>query len=375
MNEHREWIDDVWNKILVKTERTAKTIGDKFFPYISKSGKFSDCGKNVSWWTNGFWPGIMWLIYSETKNELYKNIADNLEEKLDEVIATFTEMGHDVGFIWIPSSVANYKITGNEKSRARGLYAASTLAGRFNPMGNFIRAWKDWTGDVDNRGRAIIDCMMNIQILFWASEETNDPRFKHIATKHADTAIEHFIRNDGSVKHIVEFNPETGEYVKNYTGQGYSEESSWTRGQGWALYGFILCYMHTGEDRYLDAAKRVAHYFISALGEDYIPPCDFRSPKAPEYKDTTAGAIAACGLIEIAKAVGEFEKELYLNAAIKIIKSLAHNCCDWSETEDSILQRGTEAYHGGEANIPIIYGDYYFIEAICKLRGSELLFW
>jgi unsaturated chondroitin disaccharide hydrolase len=276
--------------------------------------------------------------------------------------------------MWLLSSVANYRLTGNLKSRRRGLHVATVLAGRFNSNGNFIRAWNSKWFDNDSTGWAIIDCMMNIPLLHWASKELNDPRFSQIAMKHADTVMKNFIRPDGSVKHIVEFNPQTGEYIKNYTGQGYSEESSWTRGQSWALYGFALSYIHTGKQEYLDTAKKTAHYFIASLQNDFVPPCDFRGPQEPVYKDTTAGMCAACGLIEISKVVPEFEKELYLEAAIKILKA-TEKYCDWSDSEDSIVQMGTEAFHFGAKNIPIIYGDYYFIEAISKLRGNHLLLW
>ena len=375
MQLHKEWVDEIWTKINKKLEITAPRSKDKI-PYTSVNGVHDDMSEIIDMWTNGFWPGIMWLMYSETKNELYKNIAENVENKLDAAIEEFVDLHHDVGFMWLLSSVANYKLTGCEKSKKRGLHVASTLAGRFNPIGNYIRAWNKWLDDADVSGWAIIDCMMNIPLLYWATQETGDPRFKQIAMKHADMVMEYFVRPDGSVKHIVELNPDTGEYIKNYAGQGYSEDSSWTRGQSWALYGFVLSYIHTGKQEYLDTAKRIAHYFIANLQTDPVPPCDFRSPREPEYRDTTAGACAACGLIEISNLVPEFEKDLYLNAALKILKAIEERYCDWSGSEDSIVQNGALAYHSDFKNIlPLIYGDYYFIEAILKLRGSDLLLW
>ena len=219
--------------------------------------------------------------------------------------------------------------------------------------------------------------MMNIPLLYWASDEIGDPRFKHIATSHADTVIETFIRPDGSVNHINSYDPQTGEFIETFGGQGYTVGSSWTRGQAWAIYGFILSYIHTKNEQYLFAAKRIAHYFISALAarDDFVPDCDFRSPKEPVYKDTTAGMIAACGLIEISRNVPEFEKDLYLNSAIKILKETEEKYCNWSDNEDSIVQMGTEAYNHGGKNMPIIYGDYYFIEAVLKLMNKDILLW
>ena len=370
---HKEWADTTWSKIYTKLEAVAPRSKDKI-PYTTLNGRHDDKSETeISCWTNGFWAGIMWLMYDKTKNDMYKNIAEDVENKLDTVIDDFFKLNHDVGFIWLLSSVANCRLTGNENSKRRGLHVASILAGRFNTTGNFIRAWNG----IDNgtKGKAIIDCMMNLPLLYWATEETADPRFKQIAMKHADTVMESFVRPDGSVKHIVEFDPDTGVYIKNHTGQGYSEDSSWARGQSWALYGFILSYIYTGKLEYLDTAKRIAHYFIASLQDDYVPPCDFRSPKEPEYKDTTAGVCAACGLIEIAKAVPEFEKDLYLSAATKILKATEKCYCNWNKDDDSIVQMGTEAYHSSSKNIPIIYGDYYFIEAVLKLCGDDLLLW
>lgn len=376
-NGRREWAEEIWDKIEKKLEHTAPLVGDSFFPYTTENGRFiNPYDKELpEWWTNGFWVGILWKMYEFTKMPMYREYAEGLETKLDAALEDFECLHHDVGFMWLLSSVADYRLTGNPESRKRGLHAAGTLAGRFNPNGNFIRAWNTNSAEDHNVGWAIIDSMMNIPLLYWASQETGDPRFKGIAMRHADTLMEYAVRPDGSVKHIMEFDPETGEYLKNHTGQSYEENASWSRGQAWALYGFVLSYIHTGKEAYLDTAKRVAHYFIANLQDDCVPPCDFRSPAIPVYKDTTAGVCAACGLLEIAKAVPEYEKNLYANAAFRILKETEERYCDWSENEDSIVQCGTEAYHFGAKNIPIIYGDYFFIEALLKLKGDNMLFW
>lgn len=365
-----QWVKDVWDKTEKKLSVTSRTAAEDVLAYTTRDGSFVN-DFNVHWWTNGFWPGIMWLMYHATKDEHYKKRAEHLEKVLDKALHGFDGLHHDVGFMWLLSSVANYRITGNEESKRRGLIAASVLMSRYNPVGRFIRAWN---GDLT--GTAIIDCMMNIPLLYWASEEMNDPRFKHVAMNHADTTMETFIRGDGSVNHINCFNPETGEFIKTLGGQGYGVGSSWTRGQAWALYGFTLSYIHTKKQEYLDTAKRVAHYFIAALSanDDFVPNCDFRCPKEPVVKDTTAGTIAACGLLEISKCVPEFEKDLYFNSAVKILKETEARYCNWSDDEPSIVQMGTEAY-GKTEHIPIIYGDYFFIEAVLKLKGMNLLFW
>ena len=368
-----EWINEVWKKLDKKLSAEAVRNRDKI-PYTTVDGVYNNMAKDdVTWWTNGFWPGLMWLMYKGTGNGEYKKTAEKGEELLDAAFDEYEKLHHDVGFMWHLSSGVNYRITGNRKSFLRNINAANILAGRYNPCGEFIRSWN---GD-DNKGWVIIDSMMNIPLLYWASEVSDDPRYKYIAIKHADKVMTTHLRGDGSVNHIVELDTDTGEVVQSFGGQGMREGSSWSRGQSWAIYGYVLSYIHTGNERYLDAAKRVAHYFISCVADTgYIPQSDFRAPKEPAIIDTTAGAIAACGLIEIANNVPEFEKDMYLNAAIKILKALEENYCDWNTETDSILQMGTEAY-GRERgrHIPIIYGDYYFAEAIYKLKGFDMLFW
>lgn len=365
----KKWIDEFWNKIESKLSVVAPQV-ECLVPYTTdENGKYRKT-TDIQWWTNGFWAGMMWLAYQETKKDIYKNIAIAAEEALDEAFLKFNGLHHDVGFMWIPSAVAHYRIDGDSMARTRGMHAATLLVGRYNVDAGFIRAWNHAF-----TGLAIIDCMMNIPILYWASEEMDDPRFKMIAMHHADMTMEKFVRADGSVNHMVVFNPVTGEVLETPRGQGYASGSSWTRGQAWAIYGFSLSYIHTGKQEYLDTAKKVAHYFIANLSDDGVPVVDFRAPAEPVWKDTTAGAITACGLIEIMKRVDEHEKEVYEKAVFKILKGLEKNC-DFSLDNQSILQNGTERYHDTRGfHIPIIYGDYYLMEALLKLKGNDILFW
>lgn len=382
LNENdKEWVESVALKIRNKMEWVSEKSVNKI-PYTTVNGEHDDRAINligredtgICWWTNGFWGGMMWLMYHETGKERYREIANILEDKLDECLDNFYGLHHDVGFMWLPTSVTNYKVTKNSKSRKRGLHAATILAGRYNPVGEFIRAWNDG-GKEDTRGWAIIDCMLNIPLLYWATEETNDPRFRQIAMKHADTVMKEFVRPDGSVNHIVEFDPFNGGVVKIHGGQGYGVGSSWSRGQAWGLYGFLMSYKHTENEEYLNAAKRIANYFIANIPEDGIIPVDFRQPEEPKWEDSTAAAIAACGFIEIAKQVPEFEKDMYMNAAIRLLKILESKRCDWTKECDCILNNCTAAYHRKEHHFNIIYGDYYFMEAIFKLKGNDLYIW
>ena len=188
--------------------------------------------------------------------------------------------------------------------------------------------------------------------------------------------MRYHVRKDGSVVHIVLHDPnEKDVIIDTLAGQGYSKDSSWSRGVAWALYGFILSYIHTKDKKYLDTAIKVADHFISETKKtDWLPRVDFRQPETPVYYDSTAGAIASCGLIEIAKVADDVESERYLFSAINILKAMEKSWCDWSEKEDSILQMGSEAYSWG-IHKPIIYGDLFFAEALSKLKGSEFLLW
>jgi len=371
INIHEEWLDDFFEKFTKKLERTSKEIGAKF-PYTTTDGKYEEfaVNNNVSYWTNGFWPGMMWLMYVHTKNNEYLEIARKCEDMLDEALEQF-KIHHDVGFMWLLTALADYVATGNEKSKTRALHAATILAGRFNLNGNFIRAW-DVYPERDCTGWAIIDCLLNVPLLYWASRETKDPRFTAIAKAHTNTVMHHFVREDFSVNHIVGFCPETGVVKEIPRGQGYATGSAWSRGQSWAVYGFTLGYMNTKDPAYLSMAKNIADYVISNLDDSGVPVVDYKAPGDLDAKDTTAGAITACGLIELSKYVADGEK--YLNVALKMLKGLYENC-DFSDTEQSILQNGTEAYHDGRKNIPIIYGDYYLLEALMKLKGEYTNFW
>ena len=373
MNQ-QEWAEQVSEKIRRKMRRVAQRNRDKI-PYLTQEGMYAeDMGeKDIYWWTNGFWGGMMWQMYHATGEELYREIAENTEEKLEANLHAYRGMDHDSGFKWLLTAVAAYRLTGKERSRDRALIAANSLAGRFNLTGRFIRAWNDEAG-VNRAGWAIIDCMMNLPLLYWASEELQDPRFSQIAQAHADTAMQTFVRPDGSVNHIVVFDADTGAVLDTPGGQGYESSSSWTRGQAWALYGFTLSFRHTGKTEYLDTAKRVAHYFMANIPESGRIPVDFRQPSDCVWEDATAAAVAACGLLEIAGCVPEQEKRMYRDAAFRLLAALDADVC-WDEEKDYLLGKCTAAFHDPEHDFPMMYADYFFIEAVWKVCGLESFMW
>lgn len=377
LKQHKEWILQTWNKIENKISVTSDRIQDRM-PYTVRNGKYDDMSSDPYWWTNSFWCGILWLVYKETKQKKYMEYAQKIEEKLDAALYGYDGLHHDVGFMWLLSSVLNYKITRNENSRRRAMLAASVLSSRANIAGGYIRAWNNW--GTDNKGWAIIDCMMNIQLLFWASEEIGDPRFRHIAMMHANKTRDYFVREDGSVNHIVVFDENSGEKLDNLRGQGYEVGSSWSRGQAWAVSGFAQSYHWTKEQSYLNTAKKIAHYIIANLAKnDYLPLCDYRQPETSDLLDSSAGAVTACGLIDIAKAVPEAEKALYIYHAVKLLKALEDKCAIWDDSSEAILTNGTTQYHlipGGKYEVKngaLIYGDYYFVEALSKLKELTVI--
>ena len=364
------WVDEMQKRLARKMPFAVKKAREvPFMPYSTENGQWKKT--DIGWWTNGFWPATMWQMYRMTGEALYREEALRAEVMLDEALRDFKNLSHDVGFMWLIQSGVRYALEGNADSFDRTLFAADMLAGRFNPNG-FIRAWN---GE-GREGWAIVDCMMNLPLLYWATETTGDPRYRLIAMKHADTTIEHFVRPDGSCNHIVIFDAETGAFLENPGGQGYVSGSSWSRGQSWALYGFVLSWLHTGEQRYLDTAKRIAHYFISQVADDWMPRCDFRQPAEPLLRDNVAGNVAACGLLELARALPETEGRFYFDAALRMLKAQEADAANWDLNDPAIFTKCTSAWHDLPGrHITMNYGDYYFVEAVNKLRGDEMLFW
>ena len=369
------WAEATVARLIERFAAERDRVGSKI-PYIAEDGAYkkdmSATPEDLIWWTNGFWPGILWQCFNATGDQKFADVARAVEDKLDGAFDRYTGLHHDVGFMWLLSAVADYRLTGNERSQARGLHAAHLLAGRYNPRGKFIRSWNR-----DRSGWVIVDSMMNIPLLYWASETIGDPRFTYVAEDHADTIMNNTVRGDGSCNHILVFDPTNGELLETPAGQGYKDGSSWSRGQAWALYGFALSYRHTGEKRYLDTAKRVASYFASqvALTGD-VALLDFRQPAEPVYWDALAGCIAACGMLEIARACEGVERNDWVAWAVRILRATDERFCDWDIEHDGVVTMCSGAYWSDkDRHVPMVYGDYYFLEAMLRLVGKDALLW
>lgn len=363
--------EQAFSQAVEKFRRSAALAAQEgIIPYKSEGGKWiASPYDGNSWWTGGFWPGLMWQLYARTKDEGFLREARRVEALLAAELRTYNKLNHDNGFMYLLSCGADWKLTGDAQAKTDTLHAASLLMGRFNPVG-YIRAWNH----PSQCGYAIIDCMMNLSLLFWASRVTGDPRFAKVAVIHADTTVREFVRPDGSVSHIIEFDPETGKRVQEHGGQGYCLGSQWSRGQAWGLYGFTLAALNTGAMRYQDTAKRIAANFMANIRPDGLTDCDFCQPKEEERIDNIAGAVAACGLLELAKLTGD---TAYHDAALRLVDGLLTRCCDWTDNSCGLLTHCTASYHddGAGRHTNITYGDYFLVEALAKLTGSDPMLW
>jgi unsaturated chondroitin disaccharide hydrolase len=339
--------------------------------YFSYREGFFEIGN----WTSSFFTGMALLAWRETEDEYFLQqvlrLAPHYREK---VFVCHLDTHHDLGFLTSLYSVALYKLTGGEEHRQVGLRAAEVLAGRFNERGSFIRAW----GRMDENdprfpaNMAIIDCLMNLPLLYWASGETGNARFKDIAVRHAQMVLRHFVRPDYSVYHAFRFDQDSGKPIgpDNFCGAG--TESYWARGTAWAIYGFALSYGYTGDTAFLDASIQIAKRFLAELDKDteVVPVWDFRLPAgAPRVRDASAAAIGVCGLQELAKhgaSVAEFPK-----AECKLLARLCSD--DYLDARDECPGVLKSAY--GDKPAYSSWGDYFLMEAVVReARGGET-FW
>ena len=383
--ENKAWAEETFKKVDNKLSAVTIRSRDKLVDGVEADG-VTHRSTVPHDWTAGFFGGMNVLMYEHTKNEEYLKTAKRSEELLDAGLANVMVLSHDVGFMWHILSGALYTLTGDEGSKRRNFFAAALLASRYIPSSKYIVAWNGNAWKWQGRSVAnfsIIDTMMNLPQLFWASEQMQDDRFAQLAKIHADMTLAQHIRPDGSVVHIVDHDRETGECIDTLGGQGYAVGSSWSRGQTWAIYGFALMYKHTGEAKYLEAAKNVAHYFIAHVCDEWIPRSDFRAPNEIHYYDTAAANIAAAGMLEIAKHVPEYEGGIYANAAVNILKAVTERFTDFNPETDVMVSHasrhcvipGVREEKAAGAHIPIIYAEFYYVEALLKLLGSEFNPW
>lgn len=320
-------------------------------------------------WVGGHWVGLLWLAYAQTGDPTWAEAARAWAGRLGPRQTDTTT--HDLGFLFELSYLLGARLTGDATLYDPALVAARTLTRRFNPRGRYFQAWGPLDGTAEQRGRAIIDTMMNLDLLFWASRATGDPAFAEMAAAHADTARARHVRPDGSTSHTIDFDPDSGVFLKQDTHQGLSATSCWSRGQAWAVYGFGECYRETGRGEDLATARGLAEYCLARLPADLVPYWDYASPLIPnDVRDSSAAAVLASALLELARL--EPDTTLagrWREAALAMLESLWQGYSTRSAVEPSILRQGTRSKPHHLQDHGLIYGDYYFVEALLRAAG------
>lgn len=334
-------------------------------------------------WTNGFWTGEIWLSYEHTGDERLRNAAEiQIDDYLKRINEKIKVDHHDMGFLYSPSCVAGYKLVGSKKGREAAIKAADQLISRFQPVGGFIQAWGSMESETEYR--LIIDCLLNLPLLYWASDETGDNKYKEIADRHIHTAWANLLREDNSTWHTFFFDRKTGKPDHGATHQGYRNGSAWARGQAWGVYGAALAYKYTGREEYVDIFRRVAGYYLGHLPEDLVAFWDLEFTDGDEQpRDSSSASIVCCAMLEMSKYLKADEAALYTDAARKILKSLYDNYAVKNHEESNgLVLHSTYSnrspynhcnhYGVDECNS---WGDYFYMEALTRLHKDWKIYW
>jgi unsaturated chondroitin disaccharide hydrolase len=343
-------------------------------PVDSIPRSFNKEGKYVNatsvYWTSGFPPGVLAYLYQATKDpELKKDYLPELKIMEKE---QFNTGSHDVGFMMYCSyGTALNNDPKNEEYKKILINTAKSLSTRFNPAVGCTLSWKSQPGQF----RVIIDNMMNLELLMWATQATGDSSFAKIGISHANTTMKNHFRPDGSSYHMVVYNPETGAVIKKQTVQGAADESAWARGQGWGLYGFTMMYRFTHDPKYLAHANKIANFILTNpnLPADKVPYWDYSAPGIPNaYRDASAGSLMASAFIELAGYTDAANSKKYLETAETILKTLStpEYKAPYGENGGFILKHGVgHLPKNSEVDVPLTYGDYYFVEAMMRYKA------
>lgn len=343
------------------------SVGNRYRPRAGRRGV--EDGGNVDW-TTSFYPGMLWLAGQlEPRGDWWDRARAHVPSFIRRIDETIDVETHDLGFLFSLSLVPAWVHDADAEARRGAVAAADHLLTRVLPAAGIIQAW----GDLDNpreRGRAIIDSLMNMPLLYWASSVTGDPTYREVAVRHASRLRDHIIRADDTTFHTFYWDPASGAPLYGATAQGWADDSTWARGQAWGIYGFVLNHLHTGDPSFLEAAERCATRFMALLPEDKVPFWDmvFSSADDGQERDSSAGAIAACGLMDLADATGN---ERYRETALNIIDALAETCAGVGE-ETTLLRHGV--YHKG-AGLGVdegsMWGDYFYLEALLRRENPS----
>ena len=322
-------------------------------------------------WCSGFWPGILWMDYGYSHDSIVGQAAEGYTAALRSCVYR-PVYDHDLGFITFCSFGKGYEQNHNATYRQTLLDAADSLATLFRPLVGTILSWprnvKMFGGH-----NTIMDNMMNLDLLFWASRHGGNPLLYDIAVTHAKTTMKHHFRPDGGCYHVAVYDTLTGDFIKGVTHQGYADNSTWARGQGWAVYGYTMVYRYTHEKVFLDFAQKVANYYLSRLPEeDLIPKWDFDDPDPEAPKDASAACVVADALLELQQYVGGQKGQQYREKAVEMLRQLSSPEYFSGKRNDAFLLHST-GHHpaGSEIDASIVYADYYYLEALLRLRNIK----
>lgn len=360
--------------VLSKIERTLKTLPKEGLNIPRSINEDGRTWRYVSYqdWTSGFWPGELWYAYELSGNRDVKAAAEKFTMEL-RPLAYEPVIDHDLGFQVFNSFGNAYRLTGNDIYKKVVLAAADSLATLYNPNVGTILSWPRSVPNMEwPQHNTIIDNMINLELLFWASKNGGADSLYNIAARHAETTMKNHFRNDYTSYHVVVYDRKTGHRVKQVTHQGYSDESMWARGQSWAIYGYTMVYRETHDARFLDFAQKVTDVYLERLPSDLVPYWDFGDPKKPNTpRDASAAAIVASALFELCQYVPKEKGQAYREKAEAMLKSLM----TYYHTDDvnsAILSQVTGNYpNGTEINTSINYGDYYYLEALMRYKNLE----
>lgn len=322
-------------------------------------------------WTESFWTGLVWLAYQYTGDAKYLDAAtiqcDLMNDRLKNHPDTLRH--HDIGFLYYLSCAMGYETTGDERMKETAIEAADLLLARYNEKGKFIQAWGKYGNK--NEQRLIIDCMMNLDLLYWAYEKTGNIKYYDAAYNHAKTTAMVIMRDDASTYHTFYINPKTGNPSHGVTAQGVADTSAWARGQAWGIYGFAISYDHTDDALFMNEGSKITNYFLNHLPEDNVCYWDLSFMGGNEPRDSSAAAIAASGLLTAARIYDNEYRDTYQNAANVILRSLIENYTTKDIVSNAILREGV---YSKPANLGVnegmIWGDYYYTEALMKLYNQ-----
>ena len=396
-----QWImeSDIKNYSAITSEEVAEALSfcvaatlenldffkDKF-PYAASVNNIYPAVDNKGW-TTGFYTGQVWLAYenaeSSDKARLLQAGKEQVSSFADRIQKLYDVEHHDLGFLYSPSCVAAYKLTGSEEAREAAVLAADKLITRFQSVGEFIQAWGEM-GAADNY-RFIIDCLLNLPLLYWASEETGDTKYREIAEKHIHTAMANVIREDDSTWHTVFMDNKTGRFDHGATCQGYKDGSAWARGQAWGVYGTAMAYRYTKREEYIAYFKRVTTYFLNHLPGDLCPYWDLTFGDGDgqdgmgEPRDSSSAVIAVCGMLEMSRYLDREDSGYYDSIAKRILKAINDTYrIKEHRPGNGLLLHGTYSKKSPYNTCTpegvdecVIWGDYYYMEALNRLRDPD----